>query len=146
MAYAYLHPADIGGRAFLAPADITQAPVITVPGVPRSVTAIAGQNSITVTFIGPLSDGGSAVTSYNVKLSTGEQVTVSSSPAIFNGLTAGVARTAQVAAINAIGAGAYSNASNQVTPTAPPAGNINDVVVPSSRTVVFPGGTRVVVF
>lgn len=127
------------------PAD---PPAATAPGVPRNVVAAAGQNSITVTFQAPLSDGGAAVTGYVVKLSTGQQKTVTSSPAVFMGLSAGVARTAQVAASNSAGTGAFSAASNSAVPTAPviepPAGGT--IFVPASRTVVFSGFARVVTF
>lgn len=150
---AYLAPAVVGGRAYLAPAVATavQQPTVTAPGVPRNVVATPGINSISAAFQAPISDGGAAITGYPVRLSTGEQKTVTSSPAVFTGLSAGVARTAQVAASNAQYTGPYSAASNSAAPTAPvvvtpPAGTIGDVAVPASRTVVFPGTSRVVTF
>lgn len=147
---AYLAPAIIGGRAYLAPAaaDTGQQPSVTAPGAPRNVAATAGVNSISVAFQAPLSDGGGAIVNYTVQLSTGQQRTVTSSPAVFTGLSAGVARTAAVAANNSAGQGPYSAASNSVTPTAPvinpPSGG--NTFVPASRTVVFPGFARVVTF
>lgn len=133
--------APIGGSVTAAPVQ----PGVTAPGVPRNVAATAGINSMSVSFQAPLSDGGAAVVNYTVQLSTGQQKTVTSSPAVFTGLSAGVARTAQVAASNTQYTGAFSAPSNSVTPTqADPGGG--GVFVPASRTVVFPGFDRVVTF
>lgn len=146
---AYLAPAVAGGRAYLAPAIAStgQPPTVTAPGTPRNVVATAGINSISVAFQAPLSDGGAAITGYPVRLSTGEQQTVTGLSATFTGLSAGVARTAQVAATNSAGTGAYSAASNSVAPTdPPPSGEIDALKVPSSRRVVFGGNIRVVNF
>lgn len=124
---------------------LAAAPGIVAPGAPRNVVATAGINSMSVAFQAPLSDGGAAVINYTVQLSTGQQKTVTSSPAVFTGLSAGVARTAQVAASNAQYTGVFSAPSNSATPTqADPGGG--GVFVPASRTVVFPGFARVVTF
>lgn len=134
----------VSGGAVEPPAE----PTVAAPGTPLNVVATAGVNTISVAFQAPASNGGAAITGYTVKLSTGEQKTVTSSPTVFTGLSAGVARTAQVAASNAQYTSAYSAASNSVTPTAPvvvtPPGG--DIFVPASRTVVFPGFARVVTF
>jgi fibronectin type 3 domain-containing protein len=98
-------------------------PTATVPGAPTNVTATGGNASATVTWAAPASNGGSPITGYRVTtIGTGAPA-----PIIFNstatsetvtGLTNGNSYTFTVAAINAIGTGSDSAASNAVTPTA----------------------------
>jgi hypothetical protein len=95
---------------------INASPV--APGAPTIGTATAGVTSATVAFTAPASDGGSAITSYLATASTGETASNSASPISFPTLTAGVARTFHVQAVNAIGTGAASAESNSITPTA----------------------------
>jgi Fibronectin type III domain len=80
-----------------------------------------------VTFTGPTSDGGSAVTSYTVTAhdsttpgNGGETAIGSSSPLLVTGLTNGDTYTFTVRATNAVGAGPSSSPSNSVRPSAPP--------------------------
>lgn len=90
-----------------------------VPEAPRSVTAKAGDGMATVTFEAPVSDGGSAVLYYVVKLQpAGPEVRVAGSPAVFAGLTNGAVAAFTVVAVNAAGAGPASAVSNAVTPLA----------------------------
>ena len=98
----------------------------TPPGTPTAVSAAAGQEQATVNWTAPASNGGSAITSYRVTPYIGAaaqtpiSVTAPASSKVITGLTAGTAYTFTVAAINAIGTGPDSAASNSVTPTAPP--------------------------
>ena len=95
------------------------APTVTVPGAPTIGTATAGNGQATVTWSAPASNGGSAITGYVITPSTGSPVTVGNvTSATLTGLTNGTAYTFKVAAINAVGTGAPSAASNSVTPTA----------------------------
>ncbi len=97
-------------------------PTLTAPGVPTTVTAVAGNGQATVSWVAPASDGGSPITGYVVtpyvgfypQPSTTFSSTVTSQ--IVTGLTNGTAYRFKVAAINAVGTGATSTVSNVVTP------------------------------
>jgi hypothetical protein len=100
----------------------TVNPATTVPGAPTIGTATAGNAQATVTFSGPASDGGSAITSYTATSSPGGLTGSCSAPCTsinVGGLTNGVAYTFTVTATNGIGTGSPSAASNSVTPVAP---------------------------
>jgi hypothetical protein len=96
---------------------------ITVPAAPTAVTATAGGASATVKWTAPTSDGGSPITGYKVipyksgVAQTATNVEAEVSTTVITGLTPGASYTFKVAAINAIGTGAESVASNAVTPT-----------------------------
>jgi prepilin-type N-terminal cleavage/methylation domain-containing protein len=123
-----------------------EKPPATVPGAPTIGTATAGNATSSVAFTAPVSNGGSAITSYTVT-SSPEGITASgaSSPITVTGLTNGTAYTFTVTATNAIGVSASSSASNSVTPTAIPTnglvsywsfnGNANDSVGSNNGTV-----------
>ncbi|MDT3307458.1 Ig-like domain-containing protein [Shewanella vaxholmensis] len=87
------------------------------PSAPTAVTAVAGDSSASVSFTAPISNGGSAITSYAVIASPGgATVNGTASPITFSGLTNGTAYTFTVTATNAAGTSAVSAASNSVTP------------------------------
>lgn len=92
---------------------VTVTPATTVPGAPTGVTAIARDGGATVSFTGP-SDGGSAIISYTVRASTGQEATTAATPATFTGLSNGTSRTFTVVATNAKGPGPRSAASSPV--------------------------------
>lgn len=108
------------------PSDITFTanPAATVPGAPTIGTATAGDASASITFTAPASNGGSAITGYTAKAyktsdnSLVSTVTGASSPINVTGLTNGTQIYIKVAATNAVGTGAESAASNNVTPAA----------------------------
>jgi hypothetical protein len=83
--------------------------IATLPGAPRNITATAGDESITVKWDTPSTDGGSAITGYQVTASDGVHapivVRVTGTSATLVGLTNGTAYTVSVAAINALGMG-----------------------------------------
>jgi len=93
--------------------------------VPTGVTATATDQSATVSWTLPCSDGGSPITSYVVTAYDGCTIQGSASvvgtpPATtttFTGLSNGTAFTFTVAAVNAFGLGPQSAASSVVTPT-----------------------------
>lgn len=90
-----------------------------VPLAPTIGTATrASATSVSVTFTAPASDGGSAITSYQVTSSPGGiTATGSSSPITVTGLTTGTPYTFTVKAINSIGQSAASAASNSIAPS-----------------------------
>ena len=94
----------------------------TAPGAPTAVTAAAGDASVTLSWTAPASDGGSAITGYQVDVLTGTTVQRTVSPTgtatstVVTGLTNGTAYNFVVRAVNAVGTGAESAASNTVTP------------------------------
>ena len=92
----------------------------TVPGAPTIGTMTASNGYVTPTWTAPTNTGGSAITGYLVTLSSGQ--TFSTAAGTTSALIAslnGVAVTATVQAINAIGTGTASAASNSVTPAEP---------------------------
>lgn len=96
----------------------TVALATTVPGAPTSVVATAGVESALVNWVGPQSNGGSAVTGYTVTSNPGSRTCTSASTSCtVTGLTAGVGYTFTVIATNSQGNGASSIASNTVVPT-----------------------------
>ncbi|MEP6665624.1 MAG: Ig-like domain-containing protein [Nocardioidaceae bacterium] len=95
----------------------------TAPGAPTIGTATAGSTNATVTWSPPTSDGGSAITEYRVQVLSGGVVlrtvtgiSATATSTVVGGLTNGQAYTFRVRAINAVGAGPLSTASNTVTP------------------------------
>lgn len=90
----------------------------SIPGVPTIGVASAGNGTVSITFTPPASNGGSAITQYRAKLSTGAEVIGASSPLNFTDVANGVAVTVTVRAENAIGPSAYSSSSNSATPNA----------------------------
>jgi titin len=110
------------GAQSAASAAITAA---TTADAPTIGTATAGDASATVTWTAPANDGGSAITDYTITPYVGPtaQTPVSSSGTgtskVVTGLTNGSTYTFKVAAVTGVGTGAYSAASNAVTPTAP---------------------------
>ncbi|MCY9591144.1 S-layer homology domain-containing protein [Paenibacillus chitinolyticus] len=97
--------------------------VYTVPSEPTNVTATAGDGQAVVSFTAPVSDGGTAITGYEVTASPGDKVVSgTASPITVTGLANGTAYTFTVKALNAAGGSAASVPSNSVTPYAPSSG------------------------
>ena len=95
----------------------------TVPGAPTSVVATAGNATAHLTWAAPGSNGGSAITNYQVTPfigTTGQTPVLTGSTATsftVTGLSNGTTYTFKVAAVNSIGTGANSAASNAVIPS-----------------------------
>jgi hypothetical protein len=91
-----------------------------VPDAPTAVSATAGNGQASVTFVVPVSDGGSAVLSYTVTSSSSSTTaTCPGSPCVITGLTNGTADTFTVHATNAIGNSTESVATTSITPVGP---------------------------
>jgi hypothetical protein len=89
----------------------------TRPNPPTIGTATAtGETTISVAFIPPVQNGGSAITSYTVTSSGGQTATGASSPIVVSGLTTGTSYTFTVTATNALGTSDSSGTSNSVQP------------------------------
>jgi titin len=103
---------------------------VGVPGAPTGVAGTAGNTQVSVTWTAPGSNGGSAITGYQVQVATsaggpfsnaaGCSTTSTATACTATGLTNGTSYFFQVAAINAIGTGSYSAVSSGVTPIAVP--------------------------
>ncbi|MGI2138004.1 beta strand repeat-containing protein, partial [Shewanella baltica] len=108
-----------GNGSYLPATQVSRTFTINpiLPGAPTAVTAVAGDSSASVSFTAPISNGGSAITSYAVIASPGgATVNGTASPITFSGLTNGTAYTFTVTATNAAGTSVVSAASNSVTP------------------------------
>ncbi len=106
------------GSASSASNSVTPA---TTPDAPTSPFATAGNAQASVAFTAPVSNGGSAITSYTVTSSPGGFTgTGSVSPITVVGLSNGTVYTFSVTATNSVGVGTASVASNSITPIAVP--------------------------
>ena len=96
------------------------------PAAPTGLTATAGNAQVALSWTAPADNGGSAITDYVVQFSsnggstwnTFADGTSTATSATVTGLTNGTAYVFRVAAVNAIGTGAYTAASSSVTPVA----------------------------
>ena len=118
-----LTPTTVAAPLTPSPPSAPLSPA-TVAGAPTSVTGMAGDASVTLSWNAPASDGGSAITGYRVTPFIGgvaQTPTVFASPLLIQtvtGLTNGTAYTFTVSAINAVGTGSPSPPSAPLTPVA----------------------------
>ncbi|MDT5030578.1 MAG: hypothetical protein QOC94_749, partial [Actinoplanes sp.] len=122
----------VGAGAFSAASNtvIPLAPIVAVaPGVPTIGTATAGDTTAVVRWTPPVSNGGPAITRYDVQVLNAANAQVggirSAAGAATNtltvtGLVNGVAVHFRVRAVNVIGSSAQSGNSNTVTPITTP--------------------------
>jgi len=120
---ATVHATNAIGNSAESTASGAFTPAVgpSVPGAPNIGTATGGNASATVTWTAPGSNGGSAITGYRVTPYIGATAQTPTTVGVvltanITGLTNGTAYTFKVAAINAVGTGADSAASNSVTP------------------------------
>ncbi|MCU0274267.1 MAG: fibronectin type III domain-containing protein, partial [Acidimicrobiales bacterium] len=107
--------------------DVTRPGPPAVPGAPGTPTAIAAPGSVTLTWRAPSVDGGSPVTDYVVErraVPSGSWAVVvdgvgTATTAVVGGLGPGEASEFRIAAVNAVGVGAWSGSASATTPTAP---------------------------
>lgn len=99
----------------------------TVPSAPTGASAVRGDRSATVTWVGATDDGGSPITGYVVRGTAADQPPVSVSvpadatTATLTGLRNGAGYSFRVVAVNAVGESAASAPTGVVTPAGVPA-------------------------
>jgi fibronectin type III domain protein len=99
---------------------------VGLPDAPTAVVASRGNTTADVSWTAPASNGGGTVTGWILQVRTGATVvrtiplTGAATATTVTGLTNGTAYNFRVQAVNAVGAGALSTASNTVTPAAVP--------------------------
>ena len=131
---------DVGAGAW-------SEPVSRTPGdearAPRRVAATRGDGSLAVTWAAPAESGGAAVEGYVVQwhasgqsFSAARQRTTTSTSATVPGLVNGTTYTVRVAAVNGVGAGAWSEPVSRTPATRPGAPVIEAVDGGSGRLVV----------
>ncbi|OKP82154.1 hypothetical protein A3848_29520 [Paenibacillus sp. P32E] len=118
--YYFVVKATNPGGDSAASNEVSAIPV-TVPASPTNVSATAGNGQATISFDIPSVNGGSPITNYEVISSPGNISAVgTASPITVEGLTNGVTYTFTVKAVNALGSGTASAASNAVALVVPP--------------------------
>lgn len=113
----------VGDSQASAPSNQVTPHAIDPPTEPRTPVASAGDQSATVTWLAPTSDGGDPIDSYTVTSNVGgfsQTVAGTQLSATITGLTNGTAYRFRVYATNAAGDGPASVLSNAVTPRAVP--------------------------
>ena len=105
----------------------TSAPAIpaTVPTVPQTLSAVAASGVVTLSWTAPLSNGGSAVTSYVVTGSPGGSCTSSTLSCTISGLSIGTPYVFSVIATNSIGNSPASSNTTALTLTQVPSSPTN---------------------
>ena len=100
-----------------SPASATPVAPVTAPGAPSGLTAAAGNAQVTLSWSAPKSDGGAAITSYNVYQGGKKAATVSGTGATVKNLANGTSYSFTVTAVNKAGEGPASGAAS-ATPAA----------------------------
>jgi chitodextrinase len=98
-------------------ASATPVAPVTAPGAPVGLTAAAGDAQVSLSWQAPSSDGGAAITSYNVYQGGRKAATVTGTGATVKNLSNGTAYSFTVTAVNQAGEGPASRAAS-ATPTA----------------------------
>ncbi|MHC9086950.1 fibronectin type III domain-containing protein [Luteimonas sp. RIT-PG2_3] len=115
-----IHADQPGNGSYLPAQQVTHTFAVNavLPGAPSNpVATLDTPGAVSVSFDAPTSSGGTAITSYTVtSLPGGLTGTGAASPIVVSGLSPGTSYTFTVRAINPVGGGASSIASNALTP------------------------------
>jgi hypothetical protein len=109
---------DIAGTAQTVPVSFVEA----VPGAPTIGTAVPGDESATVSWTPPVADGGLPISTYVVTPYIGfspqpsQTVPAPATSAVVTGLTNATEYRFRVQAVNSLGTGPFSTATNAVYP------------------------------
>ena len=93
-------------------------PRTSAPEVPRNLTVVGGDGQVVLTWEAPASDGGTAITDYEVRINqTGEWISIGSTDTTHTvtGLVNGATYVFQVRAVNAVGK-SFSSSRVEATP------------------------------
>ncbi|WP_353951237.1 peroxidase family protein [Knoellia sp. S7-12] len=147
----------VGLGAVSAPSNtITPIAPTNLPTAPGTPVATVGNLSAGLTWTAPTNDGGSPITGYQVRVSTGTtlvrlvNLTGTATSTTVTGLTNGTAYNFRIRAVTAVGLGAVSAPSNTITaigvPSAP--GSVTATAGNASATVnwaapTFTGGSPI---
>jgi beta-lactamase superfamily II metal-dependent hydrolase len=100
----------------------------TVPGVPTQLQAVPGDGRVSLTWVAPVQDGGSAIDHYLIDIvGTDATAGTTGTSYVVSGLTNGHSYSFQVRAHNSVGLSAPSNTVS-ATPTATPPPTSNAIV------------------
>jgi phosphatidylinositol-3-phosphatase len=112
---------DVFGSAPTSSPSPSPSATLTVPAAPTGVTAVAGNHLATVSWVPPISNGGTPILNYTVVASDGTTLSApgTASSVTLKHLQNGVTYTFKVQAVNSIGPGAFSTLSNPVVPKPP---------------------------
>src|SRR5256714_7897514 len=119
---------------------LTGSAQFPLPWAPTNVTAVAADRSAIVSWTAPTFDGGTPIGIYQVNASPGGAIATVAGPATsvtVSGLANGTTYSFIVTAINAVGSGAGSAASNGVVPVAVPGPPQSVRATASSSTVAL---------
>ena len=116
--------------------------VVYVPEAPYNVTGTTGNGQVTLSWTGPMSDGGSPIKSYTIFYTPGDVTVTSSTPTVtITGLTNGVTYTFNVFAVNNFATSASAGSSTGLIPStvpdAPTGLAATTVLAATSATVSF---------
>ena len=130
---------NVNGPGNASPSSATTVPA-TTPGAPAQPTVTHGNASISVAFVAPVSDGGSAITGYTAACTptttgTPGTSTGATSPVLVSALTNGSAYTCVVHATNAEGSGSDSIGSASTIPATIPSTPTTPTIAPSGTTM-----------
>jgi large repetitive protein len=112
------------------PYSASSAPLVlkTAPAEPENLLAVPGNGSASLTWSAPASDGGASINNYVIQFSSNGGTTWSSVSrgassalsALVSTLSNGTSYVFKVAAVNAVGTGAWSSVSSSITPSTVP--------------------------
>ncbi len=141
-ATAYYLPGTQGWSSQLGGIPTAQ---MTYPSEPRSLSAVRGNASVTLTWSAPAFNGGSPVSSYAIQYSSNNGLTWTAFPqaastattTVVTGLVNGRTYVLRIAAVNTAVSGSWSAQSNRVTPLPTPAAPLRPVGSAGNGTVVL---------